>query len=1243
MNNPSTGGETQTKTTPITASNRNSSNNNNNNTSPHQITLEPGLTLNETYRLEKLLGQGGMGQVWLANHLLLNEPRAVKFVLDSGLEERFIFVEARNALRLLHPHIVRVHDLSQYHNIPFIAMEYVAGDDLKTFLQRRGKLTTNEILLLLQPLADALNYAHGLGLVHRDIKPANILVATDGTLKLSDFGIVKDVTNMLDLTEGYYGLGTPRYMAPEQAKGQATSLSDQYALGIMLYEMLTGQTPFKGSRYAVVIQHVTVAPPPLTQFEPLIGAALSSVVLKALAKNPAERYPSVLDLANAFAQATTQPQPDSLTVAINYNSANLYPARTALPLPPHNLPGELERVLGREKEIAEISALLQEPITRLVSLTGVGGTGKTRLSLAVAGNLLGKHAFKDGIYFVPVENVTERNTLVATLVQTLGIKEVAGLDLFTVLTNFLSGKQLLLILDNFEQLVASGATLLAEVLKAAAPGLKILVTSREILNLSQEIEYKVDPLTLPAQSQGRVVVISPDSLREYAAIALFEQRARAVKADFALTDENIASVVEICNRLDGLPLAIELAAARIKILPPAKLLERLNLKLLTGGRRDLPQRQQALRSTIDWSYDLLSNSEKQLFRRLAIFAGGTTFEAADAVCNAESDLDLDLLDGLQSLLNKSLVRVLEDTTTGEFRYTMLQTIRQYALEKLEETGEVEQLSEHYSVYFVELAERLDAKLRTAEQLAALKQYDTEYANLQEVLYQVTEKRDGNHAFRLAAAMGYFWRTRGYWSEGRNYLGKALALEGAKNYRGKVLVQASDFARLQADNATAQVYAEENLNIQRELEDPAGVAQATVVLGNAVVAVDLIKAKRFYEESLPMLMKEAGSKSWLALILNNLGFISLRQANYEAATKYYEESLALRREIGIKIEIAASLSNLGAVAGMQNDLAACRRYGKESLVLRREMGDVSGIATSLYNLGLVSFNLGDYRAAQEYTEESLPLLNKVGDKTGLGRSLLTLAQVFNRQRFYQKGKQYADESIRLRRELGEKRALAEALNTKGYYALHEADFEEAQAALEESRHLYLELGDKSGIATAINNLGSVALHRGDYAAAAPLYEEAFAIRKEINDPFITYSYQALGNLANRIGKYKDARNLYIQGLQILKLKQNGANLWIAHALAGIVGSLTLPLPLADHDKDDKDVYSTVANIIGKIYALLNAVNSSDVLERPESDFYEQALEIARAALGSEGFRSGFAKGQTLSLEEIGRLLLLSETV
>ncbi|HJU53281.1 MAG TPA: winged helix-turn-helix domain-containing protein, partial [Pyrinomonadaceae bacterium] len=434
---------------------------------------------------------------------------------------------------------------------------------------------------------------------------------------------------------------------------------------------------------------------------------------------------------------------------------------------PTNLPAQLTPFIGRKSEAAAVEKMLRREDVRLLTLTGPGGTGKTRLALHVATNLLG--AFSDGVFFVALEPIKDPALVVSQIAQVLGVKEAAGTTLDENLKKHLRDKRMLIVLDNFEQVTAA-APQIAE-LMAAAPRLVVLVTTREVLRLSAEHEFQVPPLLLPNLTSLPPV---PDLMR-YEAVALFTERATAAKFDFALTEVNAQAVAEICTQLDGLPLAIELAAARIKLLPPQAMLMRLEspFKLLTGGARDAPARQRTMREAIAWSYELLDEPEKSLFRRLAVFLGGATLDAAARVCDAEGDLGIGIEDGVESLVDKSLLRQVEQGGV-EPRFAMLETIREYGLELLKASGERERMRQLHASYFLDLAERANPELAGARQKQWLEQLEQEHDNLRAALRRSLEFNQTQTSLRLAGALWWFWYLHGHYREGREWLDKVLA-------------------------------------------------------------------------------------------------------------------------------------------------------------------------------------------------------------------------------------------------------------------------------------------------------------------------------------------------------------------------------------------------------------------------------------------------------------------------------------
>jgi non-specific serine/threonine protein kinase len=663
----------------------------------------------------------------------------------------------------------------------------------------------------------------------------------------------------------------------------------------------------------------------------------------------------------------------------------------AVPVP-HNLPAASSSFVGREHERATVSALLAE--ARLVTLVGSGGVGKTRLALAVAGDLLDH--YPEGVWLVEMAALAEPGLVPDTVAQVLGVREEMGRPLTATLIDHLKEKRLLLVLDNCEHLVDACAQVVAALLRAC-PHLHILATSREDLEVAGEHRYRVPSLPIPDLTH----LPPPEQLAESAAVALFVARARERRADFALTAQNAQVVAELCARLDGIPLAIELAAARAGSMSMQAIAARLDdrFRLLTGGPRDALPRHRTLQATLDWSYDLLKAGEQLALARLAVFAGGWTLDAAEAVCAGDDIEAWEVLDLLNSLVNKSLAQ-LEDTGQGP-RYGLLETVRQYAWERLRAwpTGgrpESGATQDRHLVWSLALAEDAAAALTGPAQGDWLARLESEHDNLRVALaYSLAQPAQAQQGLALAGALWRFWFLRGHLGEGRRWLEDALAQtpeEGdAAAVRARALHGAGVLAMLQDDNARASGMLEASLALFRDLGDRQGMATALNGLGNVAIEMgDYARAAERHAEALA-LRREIGDRYGMAGSLANLAYIARARGDLDTAARLHEESLALRRELGDAQGVAASMSNLAGVAWERGDFTRAEALYGESLALRRRLNDRPGIEGTLRDLAMMRIEAGREAAATiPLLRESLVIARALANRMGMARILEGLA-------------------------------------------------------------------------------------------------------------------------------------------------------------------------------------------------------------------------------------------------------------
>jgi predicted ATPase/class 3 adenylate cyclase len=847
---------------------------------------------------------------------------------------------------------------------------------------------------------------------------------------------------------------------------------------------------------------------------------------------------------------------------------------TPRPKPHPWLPAPLTPIIGREADVALVQKLLKREDARLVTITGPGGVGKTRLSVAIGASLADD--FPDGVYFVELAAVTDPQLVPQVIAQRLGIALTSGQPALEQIAAATREKRMLWVLDNFEQLL-DGALIVRDALEAC-PSVKALVTSRATLRLRGEWEAPLSPLELPDVDLD----LTPDDALTYPAVRLFVDRAQAASPTFELDETTLTPAVGICRRLDGLPLALELAAARIRVMPLPALLDRLSdathparLKTLTGGARDMPERHQTLRAAIEWSYELLAPGEQALFRALATFAGGATFEAVEAAVHASAHPDTDVFAGLATLVEQSLLTQREEE--GKPRYLMLETIREYGLEQLSASDDAEAVNDGHARFYLNLAEEAAPKLTGPRQQEWLQRLEREQDNMRAAL-RWTQERDLVSALRIASALYRFWETRGYAVEGRRWLDGLLASAES-----------------------------EGIPLSEEVYSKAHIAAAYL----AYVLQDYSQAGTLLDQVLESVdVREHPSE--VAEALNLQGLVALDRGDREKAKQLFMRSVELRRHTGEKRGLAMSLLNLGSVIGDNNESA---QYRQESLDLFRDLGDTAATAHALNNLGNAHFGMGDFKRAANCFNESLSLYRSLGGRRGIAMALNNLGQVKRILGNYGEAVHLFEETLAIRRSLEDKRGEVLALLNLGNLAYVLSDRARALETLEASLGLSKAIQYTEVQAYIVASLGRVHI-LFDAAKAQALLEESISESTLIgNREIVGLCLLYYGHFLLFRNKFSEALVRYTSSIQMLDELQYAPECLESVALA-LVGQ---------------------ARLLEASRLLGGANHWRQALHAPIPPIDEPALslgiQLCRQGLGEDEFDLTYKVGQQLSLDNL----------
>ncbi|MEZ4652540.1 MAG: protein kinase [Candidatus Eisenbacteria bacterium] len=989
------------------------------------------------YRIQGQLGRGGMGIVLLGIDPDLEREVAIKTLPPHLIESPEAFQrfqrEARMLASLNHPNVAIIHSLETIDGTPFLTMERIRGRTLAARLGE-GPFPVEEALDVSVKIARAIEAAHKQEVVHRDLKPGNVMLNQDGEVKVLDFGLAKLATMPMrrtramelpapepgferpaagpesepsapgsererssessqssheDLTvdlssagassggrasesgSGSGTSGTVGYMSPEQIRGEDVgAAADLFGFGCILFEIVSGVRAFPGSSITDRVRATLTATPAFERLPAELSDPVRRVITRCLSKNPAERPDSMQSVRRILEEDL-----ERFRFQRRAQSARELTATSPTEIP-NNLPNALSSFIGRVEERQAVVRQLAD--SSLVSLTGAGGAGKTRLAIEVARAVLEDGGIQ-GVWLVELAPLTDPELLDKTILTAMGLTEQADHSSIETIVSWLGERRVLLVLDNCEHLLDAAARFVKTML-ARCRGLRVLVTSREPLGLAQETRFSVPPL-----SMREFVGDEPaTSLRDSEAVRLFVERARQVRPDFQLTDSNTDAVVGICQRLDGLPLALELAASRVRVLEPVALLARLDdrFRLLSGGTREKLPHHRTLAASVEWSHEQLDDDEKILFRRLSVFAGGFVFEAVESVCAGDGLETWQILDLLTALIDKSLVELdfqRQDAADFQPRYRMLETFREFARARMEEAGEGPSIRARLVEQCTQLVRDIGQRLNGPEASRLLALLDTEFANVREAIrVTLTELTDPEPALVITGSLGRYWMRRAHWSEGLSFLFRALSRPGAEartNGRATALNSAGTIEYQRGRFAAAVEHLTEAAAIYEELGERLNAGHARMGLGNTLAFLGRWEDARREHEAALAIAREVGHQWLTAAVLVNLCNVHEAVGSLEDVDRCAREAADLLSQLGDRANLIVAQHYVAAVAYHENRHQDALEIYERGRDIAAEHGDRYQVAFQRLHVGLCRSNLGqdaaaieDFRSALEVSHE-----------------------------------------------------------------------------------------------------------------------------------------------------------------------------------------------------------------------------------------------------------------------------------